>query len=236
MAGWRARIGLIVPSTNTTNETEFIERVPRGVSVHTARVEGGDCSVETLERMADDIDRSAKLLADARVDVVAFGCTTGSLVKGPDYAAEVRSTIRDAAGVPAVVTAGAVVEALSTLGVESLSVATPYPDDINRLVSQHLTAHGFEIVELSGLGLTEPADVANQSNETVYAEATTVADDRADCVFISCTGYPTFDVITILENDLGRPVVTSNQATLWQALRIAGVDYADMQLGTIFEH
>lgn len=235
MAGSRARIGLIVPSTNTTNETEFVDHVPSDVSVHAARVQGGECTVETLERMADDIERSARLLSDARVDVIAFGCTTGSLVKGPDYAAELRSRIRSVSDVPAVVTAGAVEAALSTLGATALSVTTPYPENINSLVRDYLTEQGFEILELQGLGLLSPESVANQPAETILAEARAVADDRADCLFISCTDYPTFDVIDTLEDELGCPVVTSNQATLWRALRVAGVTDTEISLGQLFE-
>lgn len=235
MGDSRARIGLIVPSTNTTNEPEFVDHVPPDVSVHTARVEGGDCTVETLERMADDIERSARLLSHARVDVIAFGCTTGSLVRGPDYADELRSRIRDVAEVPAVVTAGAVSEALSTLDAESLSVTTPYPDEINRLLREYLVAQGFEILELRGLDLVSPEAVAEQPTETVVAEARAVADERADCLFISCTDYPTFDVIDTLEAELGCPVVTSNQATLWRALGVAGLNDTAPGLGQLFE-
>lgn len=231
----RGRVGLVVPSTNTTNEREFGEYVPDGVTVHAGRVTGGECTVETLERMADDIERAVSLLADARVDVVAFGCTTGSLVGGVGYADEIRSHIRETSGVPAVVTAGAVVEALSTLGASTLAVSTPYPAGINALVREYLEAHGFDVVAVRGLGLSSPAEVASVSRETVYDEAVAAAGEDADCLFVSCTDYPTFDVLAELEGELGRPVVTSNQATLWRALRVAGVEYDDVPLGRLFE-
>ncbi|WP_254864680.1 maleate cis-trans isomerase family protein [Halovivax gelatinilyticus] len=229
------RIGLIVPSTNTTNEVEFVDYAPSDVSIHVGRVTGGDCTVETLERMAADIERTAALLSDARVDLIAFGCTTGSLVHGAGYAEELIEVIQEASGVPAITTASAVVDALDGLGASTLSVATPYPDDINRLVSAYLEDHGFSIARLHGLGHASPVDVANRSETAVYDHAKTVADSAADCVFISCTDYPTFETIRPLERDIGRPVVTSNQATLWRALELTDVAYDDVPLGQLFD-
>jgi hypothetical protein len=91
MHGWRAKIGLVVPSSNTVSEAEFAGHLSEGVSLHTARMRLEEATVEGLEQMADDLDRCLDLLGTAEVDVVAYDCTTGTMVQGDDHAATVVS-------------------------------------------------------------------------------------------------------------------------------------------------
>ena len=114
----RKRIGLMVPSTNTTCEADFQMAVPRGITVHGQRLwltnEGtGD---EVFNRMNAEIEAGARYLATAKVDVIVYGCTTGSFFKGPGWDREMCAVIQRAAGVPAVATSPSVVEALRAFG------------------------------------------------------------------------------------------------------------------------
>lgn len=235
MNGWRARLGLIVPSTNTVNEPEFYRHLPEGVSVHTSRMWLEEATATELERMANDVERCAELLGTADVDAIAYGCTTGSLVKGAGYDEHIESRLEDAAGVPAVATAASIKRAFNELDITSLSITTPYIDDLNEREVEFLEETGYEVRGIEGLGLKDNLDIGSQRPETAYEKARSVADPDADAVFISCTNYRTFEIIERLEADLGKPVVTSNQATLWDALRTLGVDYSELSLGTLFE-
>jgi maleate isomerase len=235
MHGWRSRLGLVVPSSNTTNEPEFRAHLPAGVSLHAARMRLEDATAADLERMADDVERCGDLLATADVDVVAYGCTTGSLVEGPGYDEAIESRLSDAAGAPAVATAASVRRAFDALGLSSVAVATPYVADLNEREREFLERTGYDVVAMTGLGVESNLDIGARRPETAYRRARAVDAPDADGVFVSCTNYRTFEVVERLEADLGKPVVTSNAATLWDALRTAGVD-ATLPLGRLFEH
>jgi maleate isomerase len=236
MYGWRGRLGLIVPSSNSTNEPEFARWLPDGVSLHTARMRLEDVDAESLGAMADEIERCADLLATADVDAVAYGCTTGSLVHGPGYDEEIEGRIEAVADAPAVATAASVKRAFAALGLERLAITTPYVEDLNDRETDFLTDAGYEVVAMDGLGIGDNTGIGAQTPETTYRRARALPTADADGVFVSCTNYRTFDVVSRLEADLGLPVVTSNQATLWDALRTLGVATDEIaDLGRLFQ-
>ena len=126
----RKRIGVMVPSTNTTFEADFQLVAPRDITIHGQRLwlTNGDEGAAGMDRMNAEIESGAKYLATANVNVVAYGCTTGSFYRGPGYDRDMLQTISKAAGVPAVAAAPAVVDALRHFGARRVSVATPYPE------------------------------------------------------------------------------------------------------------
>jgi maleate isomerase len=145
MYGWRGRLGLIVPSSNSTNEPEFARWLPDGVSLHTARMRLEGVDAESLGAMADEIERCTDLLATADVDAIAYGCTTGSLVHGPGYDEEIEGRIESAADVPAVATAASVKRAFARLRLERLAITTPYVEDLNDREVKFLTDAGYTL-------------------------------------------------------------------------------------------
>ena len=148
----RKRIGVMVPSTNTSFEADFQLVSPRDVTIHGQRLwltndaEGA----AGMDRMNAEVESGARYLATARVDVVAYGCTTGSFYRGPGWDREMLDIIRNAAGVPAVATSPSVVEALRFFGARKISVATPYPDWNNKQLRSYLEALGFEVLNVEG--------------------------------------------------------------------------------------
>ena len=243
--GWRARLGLVVPSSNTTAEPEIEAYTPAAVSVHGARMSLESVTADALDSMAADAEQAATLLGHADVDAVAYACTTGSLLHGPGFDAELEETIATAAGAPAVATALSVDRALSALGARRIAVATPYVEDLDERERDYLEAAGYEVVAMDGRGLAEntaigalrPGDAYRQARAVVErAEEQQESDQDGnpiDAVFISCTNYRTLPVVETLEADLGVPVVTSNLATLWDVTRAAGISIDGP--GTLFE-
>lgn len=223
--GWRARLGLIVPATNTINEAEFWRMAPEGVTVHTARATAtGEFSVAYFERLRASARDGADHLATAEVDLIAYGCTSGSIVCPLE---EIVSDLHGRTGLPVIATAGSVVAALRALSVRRVAVATPYVDFVNEAERDFLHAQGFEVTSLHGLRLgetqTERRAIGRVPPEHVYRMARRVDRPEAEAIFISCTNLATIDVIERIEADLGKPVVTSNQACFWNSLRLAGV-------------
>jgi maleate cis-trans isomerase len=206
-------------------DPEFARLCPAGVSWHTTRVLlTGPATRESFQRMASNVARAAEELATAEVDVVVYGCTSGSIGgEGPQAVA----TIERICGVPAVTTAGAVVEALAALGVRRIAVATPYVSSVNETERSFLEQAGLEVVSIEGMGIgqtdTDRRTIAHQPPARTEALARAVDRPEAEAIFISCTNLPTLEIIATLEHDLGKPVVTSNTASLWAAMQRVGV-------------
>ena len=223
--GWRGKIGLIVPSTNTVNEPEFWRMAPEGVTIHTARVMlKGKATTESYFAMADALSVAAEELATAEVDVVAYGCTSGSIICPlPQMLDQMGSRTNT----PATAAAGAVIAALRAFGARKVAVATPYVDFVNESEERFLEDYGFEVTNLLGLKLGETQEerrgIGRVPPEHVYRMARAVDSPEADAIFISCTNLATIGMIARIEKDLGKPVVTSNQACFWACLRLIGL-------------
>lgn len=235
--GWRTRLGLIVPALNVVMEPELARLLPAGVTLHTTRLLlAGAASAESYRAMGQGARRAGEELASAAVDVVIYGCTAGST--GEEGRA-VRTALAAATGAPVVTTSDAVTAALRHLGARRLAVATPYVPAVNALERAHLEHEGFEVVAIAGLGLgdteTSRRRIGYQPPSVAYALARQVDRPEADAAFIGCTNFATLDVLAALERDLGKPVVSSNQATLWAALRAAGVRASIAGYGRLLE-
>ena len=231
MFGWRARIGLIVPSSNTTMEAEFWTYAPEGVSIHTSRMPLRKVTEEELIQMAKEVERCAELLAHAKVNVIVYGCTTGSLIKGKGYDKEIEERISKATGIPAISTARAVLDALNEKKVSKVAVATPYIEEVNQKEESFLIENGFEVCGIKGLGIEENSEIGKQPASVAYNLGKEVirAHPEAEALFISCTNFRTFGIIAFLSQDIGRPVITSNQASLWSALQKCGVSWESVR-------
>lgn len=220
----RKRIGVMVPSTNTTCEADFQLVASPGVTVHGQRLwmtnEGtGD---RAFERMNAEIQSGARYLASARVDVIVYGCTTGSFFKGPGWDREMLDMIRREAGVPAVATSPSVVEALRSFGARRISVATPYPEWNNHRLRAYLEAQGFEVLNVEGephAAASGNQGINDRDPEEVVEFATRVCRSEADALLCSCTAWRSVEAVAELERRTGKPVVTSNQASIWASFR-----------------
>lgn len=235
MYGWRGRIGLMVPTGNSVMEPEFQRMAPDGVTTHANRVELKDVTPASLLAMEGDTVRSARQIAQTRVGVIAFGCTSGSFVGGAGYDDRLIRMIENETGVQATTTTTAVVRALRLIGATKIALATPYTDEVTKLEVDYLQANGFEVTAWQGGGITEVADLQECSPEISYRRARAVDDDRAEAVFISCTGFRTIENIAKLEADLGKPVISSNQATFADCLRLLKVGEAPSGFGSLFD-
>lgn len=200
-------------------EYEFWAMLPQGFTTHTARLKLKSVTLESLAEMESEVEKEAAKLADADVDVIGYGCTSGSLFRGLGHDKILEKRIEKASGRPAVATAGAVVAALKALKIKKVSVATPYTTEINDLEEKFLVANGFKVVDLKGLQLSNNLEIGKISSRTAYRLISKLKHEEADGIFISCTNFPTIKIIKKLENKLKKPVISSNTATLWAMLK-----------------
>jgi maleate isomerase len=143
--------------------------------------------------------------------------------------------MESASGVRATTTSTGLLAALSALGARRVAVATPYVDELNQLEAQFLEAQGFEVAALRGLSIGSDPDIARvpyARTRDLVLETVAEADD-ADAVFISCTNLPTLALLDQLEQELGRPVISSVAVTIWHALRIAGIEASINSAGSL---
>jgi maleate cis-trans isomerase len=236
--GWRAKLGVIVPPTNTVNEAEWARLMPVGVTFHTARMplHADTTSTQGKAALEADLDKAMADLARARVDVIAYACTAGSMITPVDSIPDAMSR---RSGVACVTTASAIVHALRALEVERIAVATPYHDALNRHEVHFLEECGFRITAIKGLGIGaggphEYIRIAETPLEAVRAHARSVVGEGAQALLISCTDFPTLPLIADLEAAWRLPVISSNTATLWRALRVAGISDALPDAGRLF--
>ncbi len=225
--GWRAKIGLIVPPTNTVNEAEWNIMAPEGISLHTTRMPLHiDTTSEAGERaLYDDIEKATSDVGQTGCDVVAYGCTAGSMSLPLSKLSDFMATI---SGGPCVTTAASIVAALAALAVDRISVATPYNDALNEHEASFLASVGVEVVHIQGLGIGADGPggytrIAKTPADEIFDHAVSADRPEARALLISCTDFPVMEMIPELEKTLGKPVITSNQATFWAALQMAKV-------------
>lgn len=237
----RARFGVLVPFTNTNLEPDMALLRPDGVSLHFARIGGYDeDEIPDADQMhglgAADLDAPLRLLLGVRPDVVLYGCTSATLTHGPAFDRDLAARIRAQSGADTVTAAGALVHALNTLGTSRIGFASPYVAAINDMAVQFLAQSGVETVARSevtdaldnyGQGALEPQAVFELGQAADHAEA--------EAIVLSCTDMRSVEIIARLEDAVGKPVITSNQAMAFQAMQLAGIGEPLPGFGTLLE-
>ena len=230
MLGWRARIGVLVPPGNPTVEPELYRMAPSGVSVHFARLDSSSSASapgahggmeDRTQAYVDSLPAVAPVLGAVNPAIVALAFTAASYSNGFAREAALADRIASLTGSPALTAAQAILAALEHLGVKRLALGTPYPESISAMGRAYWEAAGLTVVGYARL--TGVTNIYDESEERAYRLARQADVPNADAVLLSGTGLPTIGVLELLERDLGKPVVSSNQALLWRALRMAGV-------------
>jgi maleate isomerase len=228
MYGWRARLGVLVPSGNIVTEPEFSMVVPEGVSCHFHRYKfGGDVrnedGLKDVFRAADYIIEATKLIADAKPCVVAMTGTGTSFIGGYQYDLELIEKMKSVnANIPATTTSTSVIDAFQCMGIKKVSIAMPYLEEVARVAVKFVEDNGIMVQKAEWMNLGG-FEIHRASKEKLWHLAKAVDTPESEALFISCTSLHTFELIERLETDLGKPVITSNQATIWNMLRLAGI-------------
>jgi len=220
----RAKIGYVLLATEQTIQDDVMRFRPDGVGMHFARAAIPDSiTSETLMAQAELLAPAAEsLLPDGSLDVVCYGCTSGSLVIGEERVhAELNKGAPNAKATSLI---AGVIRALRAIGAKKLAVGTPYLTEVNDKETDYLERAGFKVLSMTGLNLEKDSDMVRVSPEFLRDYAVALDRPDADAVFISCGALRTIDVIDEIEQRIGKPVIASNQAMLWDTLRLAGID------------
>ena len=217
------RIGLLALSNDLATERDFMNMgTSDSIAVFVARVPNDEiCSVENLRAMKPEITNSASLLIPgSRLDAIAYSCTSGTVVMGFDEVARCIHEVRP--GIPVITPITAAVSALREFKAQRLAVLTPYIDEVNESIASYLLTEGFEISAFTSFKIASNEDMACLSPQSIYEGALEADREDADALFISCTAIRAVDVVEAIEQKIGKPVVTANQALFWHSLLSVG--------------
>lgn len=220
--GGVARLGLVALSTDLTSERDAMRVLPpEDTALHVARIAfENPTTPDNLRAMLPDLTRTADLLVPGLdLAAICFSCTSASITLGD---AEVDAAIgRARPGVPVVTPARAARRAFAALGLRRIVVLTPYVVETTGPVADYFSDAGFDVVRICCLDLADDRDIARLSADTILAAAEAADTPEAEGIFFSCTSTPALGLIAKVEARLGKPMVTSNQAALWQMLGLA---------------
>jgi maleate isomerase len=229
-----ASIGLIIPSGNRLTEPQFNAYAPPGVGIHVTRLRMTGKFRKPLSELKRPLVEAAEALSDVKPGMIVFHCTANSMESGLAHEKAIIEIIEQASGCPTITTAQAITQAFDRFGIKKLVLISPYVKATNQLEVNYLTETGYTVLHELGLGLETHAysTVTPQEWKNIVKENTR-AD--ADGYFLSCTNTRMIEAVEDLENDLDKPVINSNQATLWACLKKFGIVHADKKLGRLFQ-
>ena len=224
MYGWRAKLGIEMPVDNTVVEPEMWAMVPNGVTIHSIRVEGKKelTGEERSQSMCQMGWENAYMLRGT--DAIGYCCQHSSFAKGVGWDLEMVKKIEENSGKPATTAATAMVRSMKEMGIKKVGVVAPYSESANQVLSGFLEGNGIKVVKIASLPTVPgPMEIVKIPIAVTYRLAKEADSPEADGVFISSTDLTAVSILSALESDLKKTVISVNQAVLWDLLRLVGV-------------
>lgn len=218
----RRRIGLLLPSSNTTQEPEFTRIMPDGVTLHVARLPLRTVEPSSTARIVEDIESESRKLGDADVDAIVLAATAPSSRNGIGYDQELIKRIETASGRKATTASTALIQALTALRVKRLVIGAPWSEATNATTTAFIEASGFSVLAHRALGLVDNLGIGLLNEQTAYDMGIAVDQTDTQAVMLACGNWQTLGIVDRLEAAVDKPVLTTNQVSLWAVLRLAG--------------
>jgi maleate isomerase len=215
---------MLLPSVNRAAEPQITEMLPRGVSLHTTRLRLRASDEAAINEMVSDVERGAAMLADADVDLIVFHCTAASMF-APGFDDGIIERIENATGKNATSTSKGCLEAFELFGAKNITLTTPYTQETNDREVAYLASHNVKVLSETGAGIGGDGAAMLAIEPEEWRRRVNAQDEPdSQAAFISCTAIRAVEAIEPIEADIDKPVITSNQAMLWHALRKLGID------------
>ena len=231
----QSSIGLIIPSSNRLTEPQFNAYAPPGVGVHVTRLRMTGKFHKPWADLKPQLADAAAALSDVRPGIIVFHCTANSMENGLAHEAAIVETIQQASGCRTITTAEAICEAFTRCAIKKLVLISPYVKETNEHEVRYLNEAGFTVLHELGLALETYAYAAVTPEEWIRVVNENTRPD-ADGYFLSCTNTRMIEAIDALEQQLGKPVINSNQATLWACLKRLGIARTGKKLGRLCQN
>lgn len=235
------RIGVLVPFTNTNLETEMILMCPADTTMHFQRLGGYDAdAIPASGQMAglgmSAMDHDVRMIAGVKPNAILFGCTSATLTHGPAFDAELANKIAMQSGSVALTAAGCLTAAIRAVSASKIGFASPYTSDINKHAESYLRENGIETVSRAEIDRElDNWEQGELTTEEVFDLAIRSNSDDAQAILLSCTDLRTIDAIPKIEEKLGKPVISSNQAMAYCAMAKLGLKKRSGLPGRLFD-
>ena len=231
----RAQLGFIVVANADLTERDMFMMCPEQIGLHFTRVKMPEiCSIDSLASMEENLDNAIDTLMPARkdVDVICYNCTAGSFVIGEENISKKISAKQE--NVKATTLLTGVKHALQAMNINKIALGTAYTDDINQLEQEYFANQGIDCVSNIGLSLKTDMAMNKVSPKSLLDFAKHVDRPDAQAIFISCGALRSIEILEEAEQILGKPVLVSNQTSLWHCLRLAGIEDKIKGYGSLF--
>ena len=236
-----AKIGVLVPFTNTNLEPDMEMLRPPNTTIHFQRMGGYDVDeIPGSDQMAglgaSDISHDLRMISGVRPDVVLYGCTSATLTHGPSFDAELAQQIKSESGALSLTAAGSLIVAIKALGATKVGFSSPYLGEINVQAMDFMAQNGIETVRCADVGrkLGNYGQGELTPND-VYELACQADHPQAQAIILSCTDMRSVEAIDRIEATLSKPVVTSNQAMMFCLMRALNLPRHDALPGRLFD-
>ncbi len=228
---------MIVPASNTNAEPDCLMLAPPGVTIHSTRNGGYDVDEipdsDEMRRFARQaLDQQLQLLVDGRVELIAYACTSATLADGPEFDRVFCDEITTKTGLPAVTTAGALIEAIRDLGARRVAFTSPYVQQLADEAVDFIEQCGIEVVNQTGFEKQLSSLEQNVlTPQDAYQMGLKTDHPRAEALVIACTDYRALEAVPALEQMLGKPVITSNSALMYACLKRLEINMGEIEAG-----
>jgi len=230
------RLGILIPSSNTSVEAELSRALPATVTLHSSRLTHlSGVDPDAVEVMVQDVERASSLIGSAGMDLIMLFATVPSLFRGPNFDKEIAARITALTGTPTITTSTAMLDALRLMGAKRLALGTPFMPSMNARIVHFLESNGFEVATNQGLCIEDNLVIGRLAPQSAYELAVEIDRPDVDTVLLACTNWQTLPVIEKLEARLGKPVITTTQASLKAIVNTLGFHPAIAGLGRLFE-
>ena len=230
------RIGLITLASDFRIEKDFNNIIyGKDIDLFCNRIKCyNPLTNETLKKMADDItDVTKEILPDQKLDCVAYGCTSGSIAAGYDSIFEKVNKAKPNTKVSTPITAA--IKGMKKLGIKNLSIFTPYTSEINDSVADFFNKENFKINDMNYFDIASDLDIGKVDSKHLFSVLKKIDLSKSDALFVSCTALPVLSLINDLEKELNKPVITSNQALIWDCLELINSNNNIEGFGRLFK-
>jgi len=217
------RIGLLALSTDLTIERDFqsiCHSLPINLFVNRIHNEN-PLTKENLLKMYDQLESiTEKILPGEKINTVAYGCTSGTIAIGEDKVKEKIQLAKPGCHVTTPITSA--IKAFNKMNVKKIAVFTPYPESVNKTISEYLFKKNINVMSFSTFNLDLDVDFARTDPKYLSEILTKLNINDADALFVSCTALPALEILDEVEKKINKPVFSSNQTLIWDTIRSVG--------------
>jgi len=233
--GYRGRIGLLIPANNSVIEPEFWSVMPDGIAAYATRLlVKGDLTPDVIHRMEAQVQQEVETIAATGVDVIAYCDMVTTFIMEPGWNEAATAKISDSVGIETISAWTSLHHALAALHIRKFALGTPYPAAIHALARPFFETKGFTLTGDATLDIAAMREVPTVNRSRLKSMIAALDRTGAEAVVLLATDLPTFKLIAQIEQETGLPVVTSNQALLWRAVRALGHADRIPSLGKLF--